>query len=59
MVKNNGFKSASYFWVGSETLINGNQPDYIVPYNNRIPTEQRVDQVIKWLELPEANRQYL
>ena len=48
--------SASYFWVGSEAKIQGLRPDYYFQYNGRIPGEERVDQVIKWLNLPSKKR---
>ena len=50
--KKNNMVSASYFWVGSEAKIQGLRPDYYFQYNGRIPGEERVDQVIKWLNLP-------
>ena len=51
--------SASYFWVGSEAKIQGIQPTYWFPYNNRVPARERVNQVIKWLRLPEKIRPHL
>lgn len=51
-----GVKSASYFWVGSEAPIKETYPSYWKKYNESVPYRDRVDQVIKWLKLPLAKR---
>ena len=56
VVNKNGYKSASFFWVGSEAKINGSRPTYFKKYDSKVPGEQRVDQVISWLEKPETER---
>ncbi len=48
--------SASYFWVGSDAPINHVQPTYWLAYNDRIPNEKRVEQILNWLELPAESR---
>jgi alkaline phosphatase D len=47
-----GVKSASYFWVGSEADIMGQSPSYWHAYNESIPYLDRVDQIIDWLKKP-------
>jgi alkaline phosphatase D len=47
-----GVKSASYFWVGSEAAIMGTSPSYWFTYNHDTPYIPRVDQVIEWLKMP-------
>jgi alkaline phosphatase D len=47
-----GVKSASYFWVGSEADIMGRSPSYWYAYNESIPYPDRVEQVIDWLKKP-------
>jgi predicted AlkP superfamily pyrophosphatase or phosphodiesterase len=54
-----GVKSASYFWVGSELKEEGLHPDYFLDYDQSIPFNKRTEQVIKWLKLPEAERPHL
>lgn len=54
-----GTKSASYFWVGSETPIQGIQPSIWKKYEHNFPFEQRIDSVISWLQLPEEQRPHL
>lgn len=54
-----GLKSACYFWVGSEAPIQGIYPSYWKRYNGSISYEERIDQVIRWLELPVRKRPVL
>jgi len=51
-----GIVTASYFFVGSEADIQGIRPDYYYPYDGSVPNEERVRQVLEWLELPEDRR---
>jgi alkaline phosphatase D len=44
-----GVKSASFFWVGSETRVGGIQPSYWKKYDGRVTYQARIDSVIKWL----------
>lgn len=55
----NGVKTATFFWVGSEAKIKGVQPAYVVPFDPRIPHDERIQQVIEWLALPPAERPQL
>ncbi|HEY0653195.1 MAG TPA: ectonucleotide pyrophosphatase/phosphodiesterase [Chryseosolibacter sp.] len=56
LAKQNGIKSASYFWVGSELKQENLHPDYFFEYNQSVPFEQRVDKIMEWLSLPEEDR---
>lgn len=51
--------SASYFFVGTEADIQGVHPDYYFKYDESIKNEQRIDQAVKWLEMPEETRPHL
>ncbi len=53
-----GVKSASYFWVGSETNAYY-QPGIRKLYEHNFPFEQRIDSVISWLRLPTKERPHL
>ncbi len=57
--KKQGIKSASYFWVGSETTSKEMNPTYWKKYDHYFPFEQRIDSVIAWLQLPEEKRPQL
>ena len=54
--QNQGIKTASFFWVGSDVAIQGKHPDYWKTYDGSIPFIQRIDTIIRWLSLPEAQR---
>nr|WP_236017336.1 ectonucleotide pyrophosphatase/phosphodiesterase [Roseivirga sp. E12] len=56
LVQQNGMKSASYFWVGSETPVTGSYPDYYHIYDDNVANETRINAAIDWLNLPEAER---
>jgi predicted AlkP superfamily pyrophosphatase or phosphodiesterase len=51
-----GLMTATYFWVGSEAEIRGQRPTYWYPYDHAGPGTTRVDQVLRWLDLPERER---
>ena len=51
-----GIRSATMFWPGSEADIHGRHPDYWKPYDGAVTPEQRVDQVLAWLDLPASRR---
>ncbi|XP_063613826.1 venom phosphodiesterase 2-like [Penaeus indicus] len=52
--ENQGLRAGTYYWPGSE--VDGNQPSYWFRYNESIPFEDRVEQVLAWLDLPPAQR---
>jgi predicted AlkP superfamily pyrophosphatase or phosphodiesterase len=52
----NGQIAAPMFWPGSEAPIGGDYPRYFMPYDVRMPGNDRVDQVLKWLDLPASER---
>ncbi len=51
-----GLKTATYFWIGSEAEINGDRPTYYKNYDPKITGDEIVTQVIEWLELPKEVR---
>ena len=48
--------SASYFWLGSDSNIQGMHPAYYYPYNGKVPNRERIDQVLQWFKLPDKTR---
>jgi predicted AlkP superfamily pyrophosphatase or phosphodiesterase len=48
--------AASYFFVGTETLIQGEAPTYARTYNGRVPNIMRVDKILGYLDLPADKR---
>jgi predicted AlkP superfamily pyrophosphatase or phosphodiesterase len=51
-----GLKTATMFWPGSDREIRGQRPDYWLAYDKHFLADQRVDQVLKWLDLPPDER---
>lgn len=51
-----GLVSATFFFPGSETAVQGVRPSYWFTYDGSIPNRERVDTVLNWLEMPVAER---
>ncbi len=51
-----GLRTAPMFWPGSEVAIHGVRPSYWKPFDQAMPADARVDQVLDWLDLPPAER---
>lgn len=56
LAKMQGLKSAAYFWPESDARFNGMTPDYYYHYSKHSDYQTRIDQMIEWLSLPEAQR---
>ena len=54
VARRHGVKSASFFWVGSETPVGGHHPDRWKKFNDKVPYTDRADSVLSWLNLPAA-----
>ncbi|XP_037698919.1 ectonucleotide pyrophosphatase/phosphodiesterase family member 3-like [Choloepus didactylus] len=53
---NQGLKAGTFFWPGSDVAINGSFPSLYVMYNKSITYEARISELLKWLDLPKAER---
>lgn len=51
-----GQRSASYFFVGTNTRIEDTLPSVTRRYNGRVPNDMRVDKVLEWLDMPSSER---
>jgi len=51
-----GVRSACYFWPGSETAHHGLRPSRFKPFDGKITTQGRVDEMLSWLAVPAAER---
>lgn len=56
LAEKQGMRAACFFWPGSEAEIAGQRPSYYLRYDDTVPDEARVTQVVEWLQLPEARR---
>jgi predicted AlkP superfamily pyrophosphatase or phosphodiesterase len=59
LARDNNVRSASYFWVGSELQEEGLHPDYFHKYEQSVPFDDRINEVIRWLRLPEKERPHM
>jgi predicted AlkP superfamily pyrophosphatase or phosphodiesterase len=51
-----GLIGATMFWPGSEAKVGGMQPRYWREFDDAVPMADRVDQVLRWLDLPAGER---
>jgi predicted AlkP superfamily pyrophosphatase or phosphodiesterase len=56
LAEQQGMRAACFFWPASEAEIQGKRPSYYLAYNDAVPNEARVDQVLAWLKLPAEKR---
>jgi predicted AlkP superfamily pyrophosphatase or phosphodiesterase len=47
-----GVRTATMFWPGSDVAIGGVRPSRWLPFNGKLTPDQRVDQVLAWLDEP-------
>lgn len=51
-----GVRTATMFWPGSDRLIHGVMPSQTIPFDQRLPDFARVDILLSWLDQPEETR---
>ncbi|WP_158755438.1 ectonucleotide pyrophosphatase/phosphodiesterase [Dyella sp. S184] len=51
-----GLRTATMFWPGAEANIHDHHPDEWMPYDGKVTPDQRVDQVLAWLDQPVGER---
>lgn len=51
-----GRRAATMFWVGSEVAYAGRRPTFWRSFDAYLPSQDRVDQVLAWLALPDSTR---
>lgn len=51
-----GIVAGAMFWPGSEAPVRGVRPTYWRRFDQSVPPEARVDQVLGWLDLPKGQR---
>jgi alkaline phosphatase D len=49
-------KAAAMFWPTADAEIDGVRPSYWQQYDGSFPNQKRVEKVLEWLKLPEADR---
>jgi len=56
LAEQNGMRSASYFFVGSEADVQGIRPSYYYDYDGSVNNLTRVSEVFRWLDMPDSIR---
>jgi predicted AlkP superfamily pyrophosphatase or phosphodiesterase len=59
LAEQQGMRSASFFWVGSEADIQGVRPTYYLKFDGSFPNSKRVEQVLAWLHVPPEQRPHM
>jgi predicted AlkP superfamily pyrophosphatase or phosphodiesterase len=54
--ENQGVRSGTVFWPGSEAPVNGTYATHWLKYDGRISHDARVDTLIRWYQLPDDKR---
>ena len=49
-------KAGAFFFPGTEAEIAGRRPTFWKEYDGKIPNNDRVDQILSWLDLPRSER---
>jgi predicted AlkP superfamily pyrophosphatase or phosphodiesterase len=55
-VEKQGKTAAAFFWPGTEAQIAGVRPSFWRAYDGRIPNDERVDEVLAWVDRPQEER---
>lgn len=59
VAEQHGLVTAAYYFVGTEAAIQGVSPTYWHRYDETVPGEDRVDQVLEWLSMPVESRPHV
>lgn len=51
-----GLRAGAFFFPGTEAEIAGRRPTFWKSYEGKIPNNERVDQILSWIDLPPAER---
>ena len=55
-VEKQGQHAATMFWPGSDVAIAGVRPSEWLPFDGKLTPDQRVDQLLRWIDLPAPRR---
>lgn len=55
-VEKQGLHAATMFWPGSDVAIAGMRPSEWLPFDGKLSPDQRVDQLLRWIDLPAPQR---
>ncbi|OCH90922.1 Phosphodiest-domain-containing protein [Obba rivulosa] len=54
-----GLITANLMWPGPPTTSSGVSPTYFVPWRDKVPLQEKLDQILAWIDLPLSERPQL
>lgn len=51
-----GVRTGTYFWMGSEAVIDGQRPAFWKPFDATVPDSAKIVEIMRWLRLPAEQR---
>ncbi|KXN88101.1 hypothetical protein AN958_07560 [Leucoagaricus sp. SymC.cos] len=54
-----GILTANLMWPGPLRTTSGASPTYMVPWRDRVPLDEKLDQIVQWIDLPLEERPQL
>ncbi|KAI0769919.1 Phosphodiest-domain-containing protein [Fomes fomentarius] len=51
-----GVRTANLMWPGPPKMSSGAAPTYFVPWRDRVPLQEKLDQILAWIDLPLETR---
>ncbi|KAL6308356.1 Phosphodiest-domain-containing protein [Sparassis latifolia] len=54
-----GIITANLMWPGPPTTMTGASPTYFVPWKDKVPLQEKLDQIVAWIDLPLDERPQL
>nr|GAT49279.1 type I phosphodiesterase nucleotide pyrophosphatase [Mycena chlorophos] len=54
-----GMITANLMWVGPPKTTSGASPTYFVPWKDKVPMKEKLDQLVSWIDLPLETRPQL
>ncbi|KAI0916843.1 hypothetical protein AcW2_007127 [Taiwanofungus camphoratus] len=54
-----GIITANLMWPGPPTTMSGMSPTYFVPWRDRVPLKEKLDQIMTWIDMPIERRPQL
>ena len=56
LAEEQGLRTGTYFWPGSEAKVDGTYPSYYLKYNHGTSHKKRIDTVVEWFSMPKKKR---
>src|SRR5215469_3895757 len=56
LAERQNMKTAAEYWLGGDAEIDGRRPSYWQPFDDTVPAERRMQQILAWLRQPEPQR---